>query len=126
MLKNKKEMVKEIANLIINRVDFSEIDFTKQKVRVTDFGNYEIFLGYQTDDLADAQLKKAIYKAVQVFVDFDFSGEIEEILEMHGYFDYIEKDEMRDFPKEFYRELVDEIYNDERFSEQVDWCVFDY
>ena len=31
---NKKEMVKEIANLIINRVDFSEIDFTKQKVRV--------------------------------------------------------------------------------------------
>lgn len=126
MLKNKKEMVKEIANLIINRVDFSEIDFTKQKVRVTDFGNYEIFLGYQTDDLADAQLKRAIYDAVQVFVDFDFSGEIEELLEMHGYFDYIEKDEMRDFPKEFYYEIVNEIYNDERFSEQVDWCLFDY
>ena len=76
-MQNKKEMVKEIANLIINRVDFSEIDFTKQKVRVTNLGNYEIFKGYQTDDLADAQLKKAIYDAVQVFVDFDFSGEIE-------------------------------------------------
>lgn len=125
-MQNKKEMVKEIANLIINRVDFSEIDFTKQKVRVTNLGNYEIFKGYQTDDLADAQLKRAIYDAVQVFIDFDFSGEIEEILEMHGYFDYIEKDEMRDFPKEFYYEIVNEIYNDERFSEQIDWCVFDY
>lgn len=125
-MQNKKEMVKEIANLIINRVDFSEIDFTKQKVRVTNLGNYEIFKGYQTDDLADAQLKRSIYDAVQVFIDFDFSGEIEEILEMHGYFDYIEKDEMRDFPKEFYYEIVNEIYNDERFSEQIDWCVFDY
>lgn len=125
-MQNKKEMVKEIANLIINRVDFSEIDFTKQKVRVTNLGNYEIFKGYQTDDLADAQLKRAIYDAVQVFINFDFSGEIEEILEMHGYFDYIEKDEMRDFPKEFYYEIVNEIYNDERFSEQIDWCVFDY
>nr|DAM45072.1 MAG TPA: hypothetical protein [Caudoviricetes sp.] len=123
---NKKEMVKEIANLIINRVDFSEIDFTKQKVRVTNLGNYEIFKGYQTDDLADAQLKRAIYDVAQPIVDFDFTGEIEEILEMHGYFDYIEKDEMRDFPKEFYYEIVNEIYNDERFSEQIDWCVFDY
>lgn len=126
MLKNKKEMVKEIANLIINRVDFSEIDFTKQKVRVTNLGNYEIFKGYQTDDLTDAQLKRAIYDVAQPIVDFDFTGEIEEILEMHGYFDYIEKDEMRDFPKEFYYEIVNEIYNDERFSEQIDWCVFDY
>lgn len=123
---NKKEMVKEIANLIINRVDFSEIDFTKQKVRVTNLGNYEIFKGYQTDDLADAQLKRAIYDVARPIVDFDFTGEIEEILEMHGYFDYIEKDEMRDFPKEFYYEIVNEIYNDERFSEQIDWCVFDY
>lgn len=123
---NKKEMVKEIANLIINRVDFSEIDFTKQKVRVTNLGNYEIFKGYQTDDLTDAQLKRAIYDVAQPIVDFDFTGEIEEILEMHGYFDYIEKDEMRDFPKEFYYEIVNEIYNDERFSEQIDWCVFDY
>ena len=123
---NKKEMIKEIANLIINRVDFSEIDFTKQKVRVTNLGNYEIFKGYQTDDLADAQLKRAIYDVAQPIVDFDFTGEIEEILEMHGYFDYIEKDEMRDFPKEFYYEIVNEIYNDERFSEQIDWCVFDY
>lgn len=126
MLVNKKEMFKEIANLIINRVDFSEIDFTKQKVRVTNLGNYEIFKGYQTDDLADAQLKRAIYDVAQPIVDFDFTGEIEEILEMHGYFDYIEKDEMRDFPKEFYYEIVNEIYNDERFSEQIDWCVFDY
>lgn len=125
-MQNKKEMVKEIANLIINRVDFSEIDFTKQKVRVTNLGNYEIFKGYQTDDLADAQLKRAIYDAVQVFIDFDFSGEIEEILEMHGYFDYIEKDEMRDFPKEFYLDLVNEILDDERVNEQIDWCVFDY
>lgn len=119
-------MIKEIANLIINRVDFSEIDFTKQKVRVTNLGNYEIFKGYQTDDLADAQLKRAIYDVAQPIVDFDFTGEIEEILEMHGYFDYIEKYEMRDFPKEFYYEIVNEIYNDERFSEQIDWCVFDY
>lgn len=126
MLKNKKEMIKEIANLIINRVDFSEIDFTKQKVRVTNLGNYEIFKGYQTDDLADAQLKRAIYDVAQPIVDFDFTGEVEEILEMHGYFDYIEKDEMRDFPKEFYYDLINEIYNDERFNEQIDWCVFDY
>ena len=107
MLTNQKEMIKEIANLIINRVDFSEIDFTKQKVRVTDFGNYEIFQGYQTDDLADAQLKKAIYKAAQVIVEYDFSGEAEEILEMYDF---------QGFDKYFYRELVDEIYNDERFS----------
>lgn len=123
---NKKEMVKEIANLIINRVDFSEIDFTKQKVRVTNLGNYEIFKGYQTDDLADAQLKRAIYDVAQPIVDFDFTGEIEEILEMHGYFDYIEKDEMRDFPKDFYIDLVDEILDDERVMEQIDYSVFDY
>ena len=96
---NKKEMIKEIANLIINRVDFSEIDFTKQKVRVTNLGNYEIFKGYQTDDLADAQLKRAIYDVAQP---------------------------IRDFPKEFYYEIVNEIDNDERVSEQIDWCVFDY
>ena len=109
MLKNKKEMIKEIANLIINRVDFSEIDFENQPIEVTKFGNYRLFKGYQTDDLTDAKVKRAI----------------EEILEMHGYFDYIEKDEMRDFPKEFYYEIVNEIYNDERFSEQIDWCVFE-
>ena len=126
MLVNKKEMVSEIANLIFNRVNFSEIDFENQPIEVTNFGNYRLFKGYQTDDLTDAKVKRAIYDVVQPIVDFDFTGEIEEILEMHGYFDYIEKDEMRDFPKEFYRELVDEIYNDERFSEQVDWCVFDY
>ena len=45
---------------------------------------------------------------------------------MHRDFDYIEKDEMRDFPKEFYYEIVNDIYNDERFGEQIDWCVFDY
>ena len=123
---NKKEMIKEIANLVIQKVNFSKIDFVEQKVRVTDFGNYEIFLGYQTDDLADAQLKRAIYDVAQPIVDFDFTGEVEEILEMHGYFDYIEKDEMRDFPKEFYYDLINEIYNDERFNEQIDWCVFDY
>ena len=32
MLKE-KEMIKEIANLIINRVDFSEIDFEKSARR---------------------------------------------------------------------------------------------
>ena len=45
---------------------------------------------------------------------------------MHGYFDYIEKDEMRDFPKEFYLDLVNEVLDDERVNEQIDWCVFDY
>lgn len=126
MLKNKKEMIKEIANLIINRVDFSEIDFENQPIEVTNFGNYRIFNGYQTDDIVDAKIKRVIYEAAQVFVDFDFSGEIEEILEMYGYFDYEEKDEIRNFPKEFYYDLINEIYNDERFNEQIDWCVFDY
>lgn len=126
MLKNKKEMIKEIANLIINRVDFSEIDFENQPIEVTKFGNYRLFKGYQTDDLTDAKVKRAIYDVAQPFVDFDFSGEIEEILEMHGYYDYIEKDEMRDFPKDFYIDLVDEILDDERVNEQIDWCVFDY
>ena len=126
MLVNKKEMIKEIANLIINRVDFSEIDFENQPIEVTNFGNYRIFNGYQTDDIVDAKIKRAIYEAAQVFVDFDFSGEIEEILEMYGYFDYEEKDEIRNFPKEFYYDLINEIYNDERFNEQIDWCVFDY
>lgn len=102
---NKKEMIKEIANLVIQKVNFSKIDFVEQKVRVTDFGNYEIFLGYQTDDLADAQIKSVIYEMAQ------------EILEMYDF---------QGFDKYFYRELVDEIYNDERFSEQIDWCVFDY
>ena len=114
---NKKEMVSEIVNLIFNQVNFSKIDFTKQKVRVTDFGNYEIFQGYQTDDLADAQIKSVIYEMAQVIVEYDFSGEAEEILEMYDF---------QGFDKYFYRELVDEIYNDERFSEQIDWCVFDY
>lgn len=121
-----KEMIKEIANLIINLVDFSEIDFENQPVEITNFGNYRLFKGYQTDDIVDAKIKRAIYEAVQVFVDFDFSGEIEEILEMYGYFDYEEKDEIRNFPKEFYRDLIDEILDDERVNEQIDWCLFDY
>lgn len=125
MLKNKKEMIKEIANLIINRVDFSEIDFENQPIEVTKFGNYRLFKGYQTDDLTDAKVKRAIYDVAQPFVDFDFSGEIEEILEMHGYYDYIEKDEMRDFPKDFYIDLVDEILDDERVNEQIDYSVFE-
>lgn len=121
-----KEMIKEIANLIINLVDFSEIDFENQPVEITNFGNYRLFKGYQTDDIVDAKIKRAIYEAVQVFVDFDFSGEIEEILEMYGYFDYEEKDEIRNFSKEFYRDLIDEILDDERVNEQIDWCLFDY
>lgn len=116
MLKE-KEMIKEIANLVIKRVNFSKIDFVKQRVRVTDFGNYEIFLGYQTDDLADAQIKSVIYEMAQVIAEYDFSGEAQEIFEMYDF---------QGFDKYFYRELVDEIYNDERFSEQIDWCVFDY
>jgi hypothetical protein len=114
---NKKEMIKEIANLVIQKVNFSKIDFVEQKVRVTDFGNYEIFLGYQTDDLADAQIKSVIYEMAQVVVEYAFSDETQEILEMYDF---------QGFDKYFYRELVDEIYNDERFSEQIDWCVFDY
>ena len=87
MLKE-KEMIKEIANLVIKRVNFSKIDFVKQRVRVTDFGNYEIFLGYQTDDLADAQIKSVIYEMAQVITEYDFSGEAQEIFEMYDFQDF--------------------------------------
>lgn len=125
MLVNKKEMVKEVANLIINRVDFSEIDYFNQPLETTEYGNYRAFKGCITYDFIDAKVKRAIYDVAQPIVDFDFSGEIEEILEMHGYYDYIEKDEMRDFPKDFYIDLVDEILDDERVMEQIDYSVFE-
>jgi hypothetical protein len=123
---NKKEMVKEIANLIINRVDFSEIDYFNQPLERTEYGTYRIFRGYLTFDFINAKIKRAIYDVAQPIVDFDFSGEIEEILETHGYCDYIEKDEMRDFPKEFYIDLIEEILDDERVNEQIDYSVFEY
>lgn len=125
MLVNKKEMFKEIANLIIQRVDFSEIDYFNQPLERTEYGNYRAFKGCITYDFIDAKVKRAIYDVAQPIVDFDFSGEIEEILEMHGYYDYIEKDEIRDFPKDFYIDLVDEILDDERVMEQIDYSVFE-
>lgn len=124
MLKE-KEMICEIANLIIQRVNFSEIDYFNQPLERTEYGTYRIFRGYLTFDFINAKIKRAIYDVVQPIVDFDFSGEIEEILEMYGYCDYIEKDEMRDFPKDFYIDLVDEILNDERVMEQIDYSVFE-
>nr|DAN46740.1 MAG TPA: hypothetical protein [Caudoviricetes sp.] len=125
MLKE-KEMICEIANLIIQRVNFSEIDFENQPIEVTKFGNYRIFRGYQTDDLVDAKLKKAIYEVCETFIDCDFSGEVKEILEMYDYFDYTEKDEIKDFPKEFYISLITEILDNSDFLEQVDSSIFDY
>lgn len=124
MLKE-KEMICEIANLIIQRVNFSEIDYFNQPLERTEHGTYRIFRGYLTFDFINAKIKRAIYDVVQPIVDFDFSGEIEEILEMYGYCDYIEKDEMRDFPKDFYIDLIEEILEDERVKEQIDYSVFE-
>jgi hypothetical protein len=124
MLKE-KEMICEIANLIIQRVNFSEIDYFNQPLERTEYGTYRIFRGYLTFDFINAKIKRAIYDVVQPIVDFDFSGEIEEILEMYGYCDYIEKDEMRDFPKDFYIDLIEEILEDERVKEQIDYSVFE-
>lgn len=124
MLKE-KEMICEIANLIIQRVNFSEIDYFNQPLERTEYGTYRIFRGYLTFDFINAKIKRAIYDVVQPIVDFDFSEEIEEILEMYGYCDYIEKDEMRDFPKDFYIDLIEEILEDERVKEQIDYSVFE-
>lgn len=124
MLKE-KEMIQEITNLIINKTNFSEIDFVGQPIEVTKFGNYRVFRGYQTDDLVDAKLKRAIYDVCTVFVEYDFTGEVEEILKAYDYYDYIEGEDWKEFEKSFYINLINEILDDSRFLEQVDCSIFD-
>ena len=123
---NKKEMIKEIANLIIKNVDFSEIDYENQPLNVTNFGNYEIFMGYQTDDLITAKVEGVIYEVIENLISFELRKEVFEILEKYNYYDWLERYEWVEFENEFWKELLKNIMNDERVNEQIDWCVFDY
>lgn len=125
MLKE-KEMICEITNLIINNVDFSEIDYENQPLNVTKFGNYEIFRGYQTDDLVTAKVEGAIYEVIENLISFELREEVFKILEKYHYYDWVERYEWVEFENEFWRALLGNIMNDERVNEQIDWCVFDY
>lgn len=125
MLTNQKEMVKEIKNLIVENVNFSKIDYFNQPLEATEYSNYRAFKGCITYDFIDAKIKGAIYEVIENLISFELREEVFKILEKYHYYDWVERYEWVEFEKEFYIDLIDEILDDERVMEQIDYSVFE-
>lgn len=115
--------IKKVSEFLNGKIDYENLDYDVN-VEMNDFGYYEPFFSYKTDDLLTAKIYKTLYDTISETID-ENAIEIMEIFENDlAPYDYIDYGNELIIDNHFYRDLIDYLMKKYNFYDFINYDIF--